>query len=238
MRGIYLIKNIINNKCYIGSSKDIRQRFNKHRNDLRKGRNHNILLQRAWDKYHEENFKFEILEECDENNLIIREQYYLDTLKHEYNIVDIAGRPLGYKHTKEAKEKISRANKGRQFTEEHKLKLSINLKGKNKGKSPWIKGRKHTEVSLKKMSESLKGRVVWNKGKHHSEESKRKMSLSHSGRLYPGRRKFKEDDMHKLIEMKNRNISILEIAKHFNCSLCTVYRELKRLEFAKREFEK
>ena len=48
------------------------------------------------------NFKLEILEYCDSENVIEREQYYLDLLKPEYNILQLAGSSLGYKHTPES----------------------------------------------------------------------------------------------------------------------------------------
>ncbi len=55
---------------------------------------HNALL-----KYGYSNFSLEILEYCDLENVIEREQYYLDLLKPEYNILKTAGSSLGYKHT-------------------------------------------------------------------------------------------------------------------------------------------
>jgi group I intron endonuclease len=84
MIGIYKIRNIVNDKCYYGSSKDIKKRWKRHRNDL-KNNNHNPLLQRAWNKYGESNFVFEIVEECNECELLKIEQKYLDLLP-EYNI--------------------------------------------------------------------------------------------------------------------------------------------------------
>ena len=42
---------------------------------------------------------------------IEREQYYLDNLKHEYNIQKFAGSSLGYKHTPETIEKLRERNK-------------------------------------------------------------------------------------------------------------------------------
>ena len=78
--GIYKITNLENKKFYIGSSKNISQRWAKHKALLRHDKHENPKLQSSWNKYGEENFKFEILEECDLENLLIREQYYLDTL--------------------------------------------------------------------------------------------------------------------------------------------------------------
>lgn len=60
--GIYYIRNLFNDKLYIGSSKDIYKRFAKHKKDLKKGIHHNIYLQRSWDKYNEQSFTFEVLE--------------------------------------------------------------------------------------------------------------------------------------------------------------------------------
>ena len=84
MIGIYRIRNKINGKCYYGSSKNIEKRWQRHKNQL-KNNNHNPLLQRAWNKYGESNFIFEVVEECKLSILLETEQKYLDTLP-EYNI--------------------------------------------------------------------------------------------------------------------------------------------------------
>jgi group I intron endonuclease len=52
-------------------------------------------------KYGYCNFSLDILEYCESSILIKREQYYIDTLNPEYNILKRAGSILGYKHTKE-----------------------------------------------------------------------------------------------------------------------------------------
>ena len=85
MIGIYRIRNIINNKCYYGSAKNIEKRWERHKNDLNKNKHHSLILQRAWNKYKESNFIFEIVEECKFNILLKTEQKYLD-LNPEYNI--------------------------------------------------------------------------------------------------------------------------------------------------------
>jgi group I intron endonuclease len=85
MIGIYRIKNLKNKKCYYGSSKNIEKRWRTHKNHLKNGKHHNIHLQRSWDKYGEDNFVFEVVEECDENILLELEQKYLDS-NPEFNI--------------------------------------------------------------------------------------------------------------------------------------------------------
>ena len=79
---------------YVGSSKNIYSRWKSHIFTLSKGQHHNIILQRAWDKYKDTTFIFKLLEEVDEYSLLKREQYYIDTLNPRYNIkkkADILG---------------------------------------------------------------------------------------------------------------------------------------------------
>jgi group I intron endonuclease len=85
MIGIYRIKNLKNKKCYYGSSKNIEKRWRTHLNNLKNGKHHNAHLQRSWDKYGEDNFVFELVEECGETILLELEQKYLD-LNPEFNI--------------------------------------------------------------------------------------------------------------------------------------------------------
>jgi group I intron endonuclease len=89
--GIYCIKNTIDNRQYIGLSRDIRRRWNEHRSELRSNQHDNIYLQRAWNKYGEESFSFDIVELCDPFIICDRERHYIaeyHTLAHEngYNL--------------------------------------------------------------------------------------------------------------------------------------------------------
>ncbi len=104
--GIYQIRNLINNKIYIGSASYFNSRFARHRFDLKNNRHHSIVLQRAWNKYSEQNFVFEVLFTCPISELIRLEQYFLNNYNPEYNICSIAGRPTGYKHSELSIEKL------------------------------------------------------------------------------------------------------------------------------------
>ena len=58
-----------------------------------------MAINKALLKHGYAKFSLEILEYCNSEDLLKREQYYLDTLKPEYNIVKKAGSTLGYKHS-------------------------------------------------------------------------------------------------------------------------------------------
>lgn len=81
-------------------------------------------------KHGHSKFSLEILEYCAPENILIREQYYIDNLKPEYNILGLAGSPRGYKHTEEALEKIKSSSKGRRHSEEAKAKMRTANLGK------------------------------------------------------------------------------------------------------------
>lgn len=81
--GVYKITNIVNNKMYIGSSKNILQRWKNHIRELESNSHNNMFLQEDWNEYGKDNFLFEILEECLEEERYTREQEYFDSL-HPY----------------------------------------------------------------------------------------------------------------------------------------------------------
>ena len=90
--GIYQIINLINFKSYIGSSKNIQNRWNQHKSMLKYKNHHSPHLQRSWDKYGKNNFKFIVLEEnvYGEQELINAEISWIKLLKPIYNIADVA----------------------------------------------------------------------------------------------------------------------------------------------------
>jgi len=97
MKAIYEIRNNDNGKIYIGSTNNLRRRWEEHRRRLNNGKHNNRYLQRAWDKSGA-NFTFTVLEEvAQDEDLIPTEQKWLDLTRSYddsigYNILTTAGR--------------------------------------------------------------------------------------------------------------------------------------------------
>lgn len=120
--GIYCFENIINNKKYIGQSADLDTRIVNHLRQLRKNKDLCPILQKAWDKYGETNFKIYILVQCildddllDKLEIFFIKYYHSHVSENGYNISWGGDAPM----------------RGLQFSEEHKRK--IGLGNKNKG---------------------------------------------------------------------------------------------------------
>ena len=80
LSGIYKITCLFNKKIYIGSSANTKRRLKEHVRLLKRNKHINIHLQDAWNKYGEQNFRYEIIEKMhDIKQLPIREKWWLDT---------------------------------------------------------------------------------------------------------------------------------------------------------------
>lgn len=104
--GIYKIKSKLEeNKFYIGSAVNIVNRFNIHKYTLKNNKHKNCIIQNYFNK-HGNVLEYEIIEFCKKEDLIKREQYYIDILKPKWNIAKIAGNTLGVVCGEEKKEKL------------------------------------------------------------------------------------------------------------------------------------
>lgn len=141
---IYQITNIVNNKFYIGSTKNLRRRKNNHFNLLRKNKHHSRYLQNSWNKYGEENFIFTVLQNIEDATKVFEiENEFISKLKPEYNMMKNVFSHIGMKRSKETCEKISKALTGKKILDETKEKLRLyNL------------GKKRTPESIKKGGEA------------------------------------------------------------------------------------
>jgi group I intron endonuclease len=104
--GIYMITCIENKKIYIGSSVNLTRRFSEHKRFLKKNDHYNSYLQNSWNLYGEESFVFSIIEKTKLEELMSREQYWIDKSKCfdqkvGFNECKNSNSTIGYKHTEE-----------------------------------------------------------------------------------------------------------------------------------------
>ena len=133
MIGIYIIRNKINGKCYIGKTNNIKRRFIEHRTIYHET---NKSLKLAYKKYGLENFSFEVLEECTVERLNEREIYYIKKIKPEYNRTSGGDGSSGHKlseHTKRILKEKAKENWEKLPEEKKEHIIKNNLKGPRKG---------------------------------------------------------------------------------------------------------
>ena len=184
---VYEIRNLVNGKRYVGSAMNLKKRRREHLGALRSRRHRNWHLQAAFSKYGESAFVFSVLEHTEVSQLILREQYHLDTLSPAYNILPIAGSRLGRRHTPEARAKMSAAKRGkpnphRGWSPDEQTRRKISAA--HTGQRNHNFGKRHSERTRRKISEALMGERNPNYGKHRSpsDETRRKMSIAQKAR--------------------------------------------------------
>ncbi len=114
MIGVYIIKNSKNDKCYIGSSLNVRKRLNDHKTLLMRNKHHSYKLQGSYNKHGVSSFEFNPLEEVyfpetyekdtKLEYLECLEGYYINkynSYKKGYNVSEIP-RIVGNANTKES----------------------------------------------------------------------------------------------------------------------------------------
>jgi len=186
---VYSILNTCNYKRYIGSTNDFKRRKREHISGLNKDDHYNKHLQRAWKYYGEEYFEFDIIEEVNEENRDIREEFWIDyfnSYKSEfgYNMAQYPEIFSNYEWSDQQREAQRKRKLGISLSEEHKGKISNALKGIKKpdgfgehmsktrtGENHPMYGKHFSEEHRNKIRDS-------NIGKTHTEKSKLKMSIS------------------------------------------------------------
>lgn len=187
--GIYKIVSKNSGEFYIGSSQNLRKRELDHFSLLKNKKHPNRYLQRVWNKY--KDLYFTIIEECSIESLIEREQFYIDNLYPKYNLRPTAESNRGWNMPEAGKIKISKVNKGKTISEEHKkaisIKNKINLKGR-KLSDKHIESIRKSRIGVT-LSDETKDKIRIkalgrDKGKVLSEETKLKIGLAFSKEVY------------------------------------------------------
>lgn len=211
--GIYSIHNLINNKQYIGSSKNIVKRKNSHFSNLNNNCHHTSHLQSAFIKYGSNNFDFRVLLLCEPFELLRYEQFFIDYFQPEYNARRIATANIGISHSEESKKLMSESKIGHIVSDETRKKISASKKGVRMSETARrnivnaVIGRKHSDETKDKISKAHKGKTLSDehkqklsashKGITQSEETKKKRSVQQKGRTHSEETKNKLSEMAK-----------------------------------------
>jgi len=242
--GVYKITNTVHGKFYIGSSKDTDNRRTEHWNALRRGDHVNPILQNSWNYHGEDKFTFEVIETCDTDQCLLREQHYLDLLQpfkgtgYNINTKALGGDTFMYHPNKEEiREKIRLLNLGdknpmfgRKHTEEAKQKQKASSIGRYT--LAWFVERDGEELGTKKYHERremLAARKInyrydnGLKGKKRKVESTRGASVSRGKMALKGRKEeFVKDIADSVLSMQ-------QIADKYGVSIAAIKYHRKKM---------
>jgi group I intron endonuclease len=177
----YLIKNLINGKCYVGiTSKDERTRFQEHIYDSNKTIR-KYAIHRAIHKHGANNFSVAILEKCSSyDSMRVSEKFWIATLKTHisggagYNMTTGGDGVHGHIVSDSQRKNMSRAANGKIFSEQHKFNISRSKKGT---RNPFYG---------KNLSDDHKQKIgLGNTGKVFSEQRRTKISQALTGKKQP-----------------------------------------------------
>ena len=165
--GIYKITCTVNNKIYIGQSIDALSRLYAHRSRLKKNKHENTYIQEEFNKYGQDKFIFELIEECKPEELEEKEKYYikkLQTYKKEigYNVrLGKADTPVKVMQFDTQGNFIKEYSSYSEASKETGANLSSlfkccnNIKCKTHHNYIWIKSDEYTEEVLRSKIDNL-----------------------------------------------------------------------------------
>lgn len=196
MIGIYKITNLLNGKSYIGQSKNIENRWRNHRWRYKYKEREHLFLYQAMRRYGIENFSFEVLEECNEEDLDALEIKYIEQYRSfpdGYNMTGGGNGHRGRPMTPEGKAALLKALTGRPCSEETRRRISEAQKGKTLSKEQRAKISEFNKKRWEDPEYRAKMHAV-RMAYRPTEETRRKIGASHKGR------KLSEQHRRRLIE--------------------------------------
>lgn len=224
--GVYKILNLVNDKFYIGSSKNIYERWDSHKKELRHNCHYNGHLQNAWNKYGEDNFQFIILEKCEPEQRLEREDWYIKNTKCYlseigYNVQSSAIPEYIHKDDNCNTGKYYRSGEraaSATLTDEQALQI-INMYN-NGDDYKYIADK--FEIPVKRVLYILRGDTWKHLSKYITRPAPGKSGVAN------GRAKLKEEDVINIIrEFNSGAISKSELARKYKVSSTTITNIIK-----------
>lgn len=212
LSGIYKITQVSKDIVYIGqTSMTFIKRYWHHKWKLKDNSHDNKYLQNSWNKYGKHDFIFEVMhiakENEDLNELEIRFIEEYNSQKNGFNLTTGGQGKNNCPMPEHAKKIVGIKNR------KHNL------------------GKKHSEYTKQKMSQSRKGRILSQKNKEkliqsrlgskHTEESKNKMRDSHLG----SKNVVSVINENQAFEIKTRLINkerMIDISKSLSINYCII----------------
>lgn len=225
---IYVIKNILNNKVYVGQTKNPTRRWQQHQYDCFTKNETWTRLYCSMRKHGVNNFTYTIIQECDTLDVNQNEIHWIEELK-------ATDRKFGYNQdlggnqnkivSQETRIKIGNASRGRIVSDATKEKISLSKLGKKRSEESKRKqsisniGRVHTEETKQKISKSHQG---INKSPQ-PKQAKQKMSQQRRGELNI-KAKLTEQDVFSILEICKSESSNSKIAVTFKVKPLTIWK--------------
>jgi group I intron endonuclease len=203
-----MIINNINGKFYIGSTVNFQQRCYEHLKRLRQNKHHSPMLQNSWNKYGEEYFIFNIVEEVSgASNLIEKEQFWIDCLHPKFNWGKVAGSPAGIKRSEKTKALLRKITlkqfkdkghpcKGKKYGPEARENMSNAHKGKS------LKEMGHNKKCVCSVCKTKRHEIIGNKHPNYGKRGKSLPEMGHKKRCMCSVCKASR---HELVGNKNPN---------------------------------
>ena len=189
---VYVARNILNRKPYVGQTNDFDGRKRDHRYAKKDTHFHNAIRKYGWQM-----FDWGILKDGLTKPLAdFWEKHYIkefNCVDNGYNMTEGGEGSIGLVHTEKTRKKMSRTRKGVPKTDEHKQNISKALMGENHpswGKSP-------SDETRDKMSKSQTGRKGGMLGKSHSKATKQRLSDVNKGKTLTDEHRKKISDAHR-----------------------------------------
>ncbi len=202
---IYKIRNVVNDKFYVGSTKSTKVRFKNHRRLLRNGKHHCKHLQAAWNKYGEDCFKFEVIEVVEGDNALWNAENAW--------LLQWVGRPECYNSGRTAEApnrglaKEENPLTGRTRPPEVNAQVAQALKDYYAENPHPRQGKKHTPETLDKIAANRtppRGEAHYRYGKTLDEETRKKIGDTQRGKK-KGPRTFTPEGLARAQENMRRN---------------------------------